>query len=227
MAKRPNKQNDTSEQVAEIDFLRIRGSNETVQDAIRALTERLRGPVQVFTSPPKALTGTGRSDSDETLFDGRDVIDVESVAVDDEPGSDTAEPQPRRRTRGEGANRDRNAGLAIVKELNLYPDGKESLEEFVAKKKPKTHEEHIAVFIYYLKNVLEEPNVGFSHIYSCFKKINRQMPADLAQICRNAESSKGWIDTSNADDLKRTTSGDNYVDHKLPHAGASEGDGAK
>jgi len=227
MAKRQSKQHDSSDQLAEIDFLRIRASNETIQDALRAITERWKGSVQVYTAPPKRLTGTASSDSDATLFDGQDVIDGEAVVPNDKPGSETTEEQPRRRTRGDGQNRDRNAGLAIVKSLNLHPDEKESLKHFVAAKRPKTQEEHIAVFIYYLKNVIEESKVGFSHIYTCFKEIGKRMPADLPQSCRNAGSTKGWIDTSTADDLKRTTRGDNFVENDLPRAAASGDDGAK
>jgi hypothetical protein len=97
----------------------------------------------------------------------------------------------------------------------------------VTTKKPKTQEEHIAVYIYYLKNVLEEANVGFSHIFTCFKETKAKMPLDLPQTCRNAASNKGWIDTSDANDLKRTTRGDNLVEKDLPRAGGAADDGAK
>jgi len=217
----------------EIVIVRLKGNNTTLQEAIRTVSNmgyRQGGSSRPSTptlpaKPTPALPASenGQEDSgDDLLFEP--VVDM---PTSDDGAPRTDQSPPSRRKRGEGENRDKNAGLTIVKTLNLQPDGKESLKDFVAKKKPKSQEEHVAVYIYYLKNVLQEPNVGYSHIYTCFKETGERMPGDLPQTCRNAASKKGWLDTADANDLKRTTRGDNLVDKDLPRAGANGDNGIK
>jgi hypothetical protein len=202
-------------------FAEVEGSNQTLQDVLRTVSHMLPRPVQVQVPPKLVQNGTASSarPPEPDLFNqgaaAPEVIESAGVEQSDAGSNGTT-----RRKRGEGANRDKNAGLAIVKSLNLQPDGKESLKDFVAKKKPKSQEEHVAVYIYYLKNVLEEANVGFAHIFTCFKETGERMPGDLPQTCRNAASKKGWLDTANANDLKRTTRGDNLVEKDLPRGSA-------
>lgn len=208
----------------------VEGNNQTLQDLVRTMAPMLARPVQVQVPPKLVQNGAAGSvpsarPAEPDLFNPEpaapEVIETDEVEQPD-AGSNGAT----RRKRGEGANRDKNAGLSIVKSLDLQPDGKESLKDFVAKKKPKTQEEHVAVYIYYLKNVLDEANIGFAHIYTCFKETGERMPGDLPQTCRNAASKKGWIDTADANDLKRTTRGDNLVEKDLPRAsGAGDSEG--
>lgn len=212
-------------------FAEVEGSNQTLQDVLRTLSHMLPRPVEVKVPPKLVQNGAAGTapharPAEPDLFN-QDAATPEVIDADESEQADSGEANAPRRKRGEGVNRDRNAGLAIVKTLNLQPDGKESLKDFVAKKKPKTQEEHIAVYIYYLKNVIEEPNVGFSHIFTCFKETGERMPGDLPQTCRNAASKKGWIDTAEANDLKRTTRGDNLVEKDLPRASGGGDDEGK
>jgi hypothetical protein len=212
-------------------FAEVEGSNQTLQDVLRTVSHMLPRPVEVKVPPKLVQNGAAGAapnarPAEPDLFN-QDAVAPEVIDAIEMEQPEAGDSNAPRRKRGVGANRDRNAGLAIVKALNLHPDGKESLKDFVAKKKPKTQEEHIAVYIYYLKNVIGEPNVGFSHIFTCFKETGERMPGDLPQTCRNAASKKGWLDTSDANDLKRTTRGDNLVEKDLPRAGGAGGDEGK
>lgn len=203
----------------------VEGNNQTLQDLVRTMAPMLSRPVQVQV-PPKLVQNGAASATPNARPAEPDLFNQEAAAPEvidaGQVGQAEAVDSPQaRRPRGEGPKKDKNAGLAIIKSLNLQPEGKESLKDFVAKKKPKTQEEHVAVYIYYLKNVLEEANVGFSHIFTCFKETGERMPGDLPQTCRNAASKKGWIDTADANDLKRTTRGDNLVEKDLPRAGGA------
>jgi hypothetical protein len=231
MAKRNDADNGTDKGGMRILYVELNGSNASLQEGLRTLVAAMNKPVQVAPAPRRLVANQNvptpaAQEAEADLFNQEQAA-VESPDVEvGEPAGPTQNGAPRRK-RGEGLNRDKNAGLAIVKSLNLHPDGKESLKDFVAQKKPKTQEEHVAVYIYYLKNVLEEANVGFSHIYTCFKETGERMPGDLPQTCRNAASKKGWIDTADANDLKRTTRGDNLVAKDLPRAANGGDDGAK
>jgi hypothetical protein len=47
-----------------------------------------------------------------------------------------------------------------------------------------------------------------------------KVPVDIAQAVRNTSNRKGWLDSSDAEDLKVTTSGENFVEHDLPASDA-------
>lgn len=213
----------------EILYIKVNGNNTTLQEGMRTLVEAMNRPVQVASTQRKLVANhtaepIAAQEQEPDLFNQEPIDGVDATETEQ---TETSQNGSTRRKRGEGVNRDRNAGLSIVKSLNLQPEGKVSLKEFVANKKPKKQNEHIAVYIYYLKNILDEPNVGFSHIYTCFKETGTRMPGDLPQSCRNTASKKGWIDTANANDLKRTTRGDNLVEKDLPLTTTGGGDEAK
>lgn len=228
-SKEPEQTPDRSK--IEVFYAKAEGTTQSLQDLMRALTSAIGRPLDVQVSrkllqnnSPAAPAKT--APPEPTLFDedGARVTD-EGVSNGEAP-TESSSPTPRRK-RGEGAKRDRNAGLSIVKSLNLRPQGKDSLKEFVAAKKPQKQIEHIAVYVYYLRRILDEANVGFSHLFTCFKEVGERVPEDLPQTCRNVASQKGWIDTSNQDELKITTRGENFVEHELATVDRSESDGTK
>jgi hypothetical protein len=106
--------------------------------------------------------------------------------------------------------------LGMVKDLNLKPKDKTSLDEFIEKKKPTSYYEKCATLVYYLKNELCLPNVTENHVYSCFKHMKWRIPADLSNTLAYTASQYGWLDTSNLQDVKVTTMGENLVEHDLP-----------
>jgi hypothetical protein len=108
--------------------------------------------------------------------------------------------------------------LKQVKDLDLYPKGKQSFTDFVGEKQPSNVIQKAVVAIYYMLMVLEVPKVSVEHIYTAFKAANWLMPADLKNTLHQA-GSEGWLDSADANDLKVTSTGENLVEHQLPKTG--------
>lgn len=110
------------------------------------------------------------------------------------------------------------AKLKVISDLNLHPEGKRSLSDFLKEKHPKKQPEQIAVIVYYLKSVLDLEKVSASHIYTCFKVTKElRIPGNTLQSLRNTSGREGWIDTSSMEEILLTAPGENYVEHDLPH----------
>lgn len=105
---------------------------------------------------------------------------------------------------------------AMVKTLNLKPNGKKSFNEFVEEKKPSSNLEKCVIAVHYVANVLNESPVSADHVYTCYKIQGWRIPSDLDNTLAYTASQKAWIDTSNMSDIKLTTHGDNLVEHDLP-----------
>jgi len=106
--------------------------------------------------------------------------------------------------------------LSLVKDLNLKPKGKKSFEAFVAEKQPVTQEQQCTVSVYYLAHELALPAVTASHVLTCFKSIGWRLPASLPNRLHFTASVKGWLDTSNSENITVTAMGENLVVHDLP-----------
>lgn len=105
--------------------------------------------------------------------------------------------------------------LSIVKDLKLNPDGKKSFREFVNEKQPSTNQEKCTVALYYLQHELGMEDITVNHIYTCYKEVNWRI-TDLYNILVLTASRKGWVDTSNTENIKITPRGENLVEHDLP-----------
>jgi len=71
------------------------------------------------------------------------------------------------------------------------------------------------VALYYVANTLKIEQVSIDHIYTFFKAANWPVPADLPNTLHQA-GTEGWLDTSDAKDIKVTPIGENLVEHDLP-----------
>jgi hypothetical protein len=118
------------------------------------------------------------------------------------------ETQPRRRKSIETFH--------ILPNLNLHPDGSQSLVEFVKDKNPSDSQEFNAVFVYYLAKVMATAAITPDHVYTCYKATNQRVPTTLVATLRNTASRKGWIDPSDLKNIKITIGGENFVEHDLP-----------
>jgi hypothetical protein len=107
---------------------------------------------------------------------------------------------------------------SIVKDVNLEPKGKESLDAFAGSKKPGSNQEKCVVCVYYLRQELGLAEVSANHVYTCFKHMKWRIPANLPNTLQYTASKDGWLDTSNMGDIKITTIGENLVEHDLPRA---------
>lgn len=106
--------------------------------------------------------------------------------------------------------------LTIVKDLNFKPKGKKSLDEFAEVKKPSSYYEKCTVSAYYLKHELVLSAITESHVYTCFKHMKWRVPANLSNTLAYTASQRGWLETSNLQDIKVTTMGENLIEQDLP-----------
>ena len=106
--------------------------------------------------------------------------------------------------------------LSIVKNLNLSPKGKKAFKDFIQDKQPKSDQEKCTVSVYHMQSNLELENIDVNHIFTCYKIGNWRVPADLPGTLKVTASQKGWLDTSNGNNIKTTTLGENLVEHDLP-----------
>ena len=79
-----------------------------------------------------------------------------------------------------------------------------------------------AVFIYYLKTLRNTSKIGINHVYSCYKNVKAKAPKALRQSLIDTRRAKGWIITTNMDDIGIGIAGENFVEHELPKTKKSE-----
>jgi hypothetical protein len=101
------------------------------------------------------------------------------------------------------------------KSLNLSPAGKKSAAEFMAEKSPANAMQKGVVSVYYLRDVVGLEKVSVSAVYTVFKTLGWPLPANLRNKLQQA-GSKGWLDTSDSEDIRLTSMGENLVEHQLP-----------
>ena len=102
----------------------------------------------------------------------------------------------------------------IVKDLDLMPKNKETLEDFMkcykyGKSSPRIN----LLFVYYLKQILGLDVVNQDHIYTCYRHMKITIPNDIHQNLVDTIRKRGWIE--NISNLNVTTQGINEVEHKM------------
>src|SRR5688500_1577800 len=165
MAKRSNEQTSQRPNSSlRVVYVELNGSDTTIEEALRTV-ERMRRPL-ADAPPVKRIvntpnTGNGQNAPVEsTLFDGEDVSQADPADrhSEPEPGSDgEALGDSGRKKRGEGDPKDRNAGIALVGDINFVPSGKASLRTFFAEKAPGSDMDQILVLCHYLQHTLNYP----------------------------------------------------------------------
>lgn len=103
---------------------------------------------------------------------------------------------------------------SLITSLNLLSGGSESLRDYFAKFETRTNFDYNIVILNYLKNILQEDNVGVNHIYTCYKHLGLKIP-NIKQSLHDTKNRKGWIETSDSNDLTVTVAGENYLDHEI------------
>lgn len=108
----------------------------------------------------------------------------------------------------------------INKNLDLRGGGsKPSLVDFYQGKNPATAIERNAVFVYYLKKILEHSPITLSDIYTCYDAAKAKTPGAFKQsVLDTARKQYGYIDTGNMDDIGLPLRGVQFVEHDLPHS---------
>lgn len=215
MVKHKPMQEQPSDGEMTVVVFKLKGSNSTMQEGLRTIAASLKGiaaPTVVMPAlPAPRLNGHAPASSPQqpALFD-LDESDVETV------DSESNElPVPDQTANGSKPKR-KPPTLQLVKDLDLRPENKTSLRDFYAEKQPKTQHEQMAVFVYYLCNILEMNGVTPNHVFTCFDNVGKRPPNDLPQILRNCARKEGWIDTKDSSAIKIETMGVNMVKHDLP-----------
>ncbi|SIT88121.1 hypothetical protein [Pontibacter indicus] len=126
-----------------------------------------------------------------------------------------AEQKPKKvATNGKSSKSSIGQSYSLVTSLNLVSAADKSLKEFFSGYETKTNFDYNIVILYYLKYILKEDNINVNHIYTCYKHLGIKVP-NIVQSLRDTKNRKGWIDTSNSEDLKVTIAGENYIEHEI------------
>lgn len=208
-------------------YAEFEGSDSAIETLAQTFAKALQPPTRVITrtlpppgaSSPQPNAGTAADDqTDPNLFTGVDGQVVDSDAVADENVVTEDADRTTKRTRGER----KPISYAFVRDLNLRPEGKQTLRDFFAAKAPHKQQEQITVILYYLTKILGLSGVNANHIFTGFKDVGKRPPGDILGVARNTASRRGWVDSSDSDNLRLTPHGENHVDHDLPQAGTAQ-----
>ena len=104
----------------------------------------------------------------------------------------------------------------IIKDLNLRPNGKQSLQEIFSRKNPNGNIQSTAVMVYYLQTILECVEITANHVFSCYRELGIKIPGNLDQNLRDCASSKyGYIVFAEGK-CSMSVRGTNFVEQDLP-----------
>jgi hypothetical protein len=107
---------------------------------------------------------------------------------------------------------------SIPSSLNLKGDQNgPSLKDFFKEKSPKTHQEVVTLFTYYLTKYAGIYNIEANHIISCYDEIGLKHPKDVDNLFKEIRLFSGWLDTGDKPNTTRITiNGENLVENFLP-----------
>lgn len=151
--------------------------------------------------------------------------DAAEEAAGDSGASTSTRRAPRRRRRAsvkesgdttKGATRLKAAPPTLDKTLNLRPAGKKAFKDFAAEKNPENANERNLVAVYYLEKEAAVGKVNANQVYTAYKETGWRLPAYPRNSLQVTASTKGWINTSDMEDITVTPSGENSVDHDMP-----------
>jgi hypothetical protein len=109
-------------------------------------------------------------------------------------------------------------GPALVKDLDFRPDGKQPFREFVAEKSPETINERNLAAVYYLEQVMSVEGINAGHVLAAYRECSWREPGNLPQAIRDTAARKGWLDSSDGNNLSTTAGGRNVIVHDLPRS---------
>jgi hypothetical protein len=105
----------------------------------------------------------------------------------------------------------------MVNSLDLKPAEKQSFEDFIEEKQPKSNEDKYVAAVYYLEAILEISPVTKNEVGTVFRLAKSwKEPSALTKGMQMTSLRKGTLNTSDADNIKLTPHGRNFVDHELP-----------
>ncbi len=104
-----------------------------------------------------------------------------------------------------------SSGLKKISNINFYPDGKDSLENFYKKFEVNNDYENNLLFVYYLQEILKIHPLTTNHLYTCYDELNIRIPENLVSSIKNTKKVKGWIETKERGNMAVTITGTNKI----------------
>ncbi len=177
--------------------IELEGEKETVQSEFKSIRENGLG--KIFDSFPEVKTAE-KGQKTKTP----------NPTKSEKPKTESKKTESKIRTKKRSTN---SKSYRLVSDLNLRPKDEKSLEEFYNEYSVGNNFERNITILYYLRRVLKLEGIGINHIYTCYKKVGAKIP-NIYQSLADTKNRKGWIDTTNMDDLKVTVQGENYIEHE-------------
>lgn len=179
-------------------------SPDVQRRAFDALLATLGAIVEARTSP--LTPETHRSDDGSSLGTG---LNEAPKVVPMVPTTKGSKPQRRR-------SRTLPKQWTPNRSLNVRPDGKKSLQDFVNEKQPNNAFEKNLVAVYWLKSELGKNPVDIADVMACYRACGWPIPDNLPNRLSVTGTRKGWLDTRDRTNLSVTVVGENAVLHELP-----------
>ena len=112
----------------------------------------------------------------------------------------------------------RGPSLSIINDLDLSGGSKcENLKDFFKQYEAKSNMERNLIFIYYLQQKLEITGISVNHVFTCYRNVSGlKAPEALYQSLLDTKNIKGWLDTSDTENITVTVSGINHLEHDMP-----------
>lgn len=103
----------------------------------------------------------------------------------------------------------------LDRNLNLRPEGKESLIDFADKFKMDSTSARILVIVYYLREILKLDNISLNYIYTGFDKLNIRVPKSLYQLISDTKNKSGWLEFETMENIGLSIQGRNAIKYDL------------
>ena len=191
-------------------FAEFDGTDETLQEGMKALTAAVQ---RTFQAPQREIKFV-------SLPSGTSPEDVEEFIEDDAEEQDNGElfGQEVRKPASKSKPR-KSPSYKFVPDLNLRPQGKESLKEFVSCRTLDDNQELTVAFVYYLQKVIGVEKVTPDHLYTCYKEVAKPSPTNIGQVATNTANRNGWIIASRTEGYTVTVQGENFIEHDSKNGG--------
>lgn len=169
-------------------MVQLEGDDQTVQEGIRTISQAMGNMISsarvLQAKPAAALATPEKSATDE---EGGEALDTDGNGNGGGEGL-VLEPQEERSARPAGKPR-------TPKVLNLdMKAAKIPLKEFCEMKQVgESDTTRYLVIAFWLKENLNIPAVTMDHVYTCYRLLNWQTPADASSPLRSMKKS-GWFD---------------------------------
>lgn len=117
-----------------------------------------------------------------------------------------------------------NQTPSLLKNLDLSGGGKcERLKDFFNMYESKSNFERNLIFVYYLQQKLGLTDITVDHVFSCYRDVpGIKAPEALRQSLLDTSNRRGWVNTSNTDDIKVTIAGVNHLEHDFPRKSSAQ-----